>query len=88
MKRFRNWLLLCSLLLLAAAPCLAQDRSYQEGPVVIVTSVKVVDGQFENYMSYLAANWASGDGCIEEGRPTRSSVRRRTTRTSRISTWW
>jgi len=56
MKRFRNWLL-CSLLLLVVAPSLAQDRPYREGPVVIVTSVKVVDGQFENYLSYLAANW-------------------------------
>ncbi|KQY52219.1 hypothetical protein [Lysobacter sp. Root494] len=56
MKRFRDWLV-CLLFLLAAAPCLAQERPYRDGPVVIVSSVKVVDGQFENYMSFLAATW-------------------------------
>ncbi|MBO9716724.1 MAG: hypothetical protein J7507_07905, partial [Pseudoxanthomonas sp.] len=29
-------------------------RSYEEGPVTIVTSVKIVDRQYDNYMDYLA----------------------------------
>lgn len=56
MKRFCGWLLF-SMLIIAAVPGLAQERPYKDGPVVIVTSVKVVDGQFENYVSYLDANW-------------------------------
>jgi hypothetical protein len=31
----------------------AQERRYSEGPVLAVTSVKVMDGQFENYMKFL-----------------------------------
>jgi hypothetical protein len=31
----------------------AQERRYSEGSVLAVTSVKVVDGQFENYMKFL-----------------------------------
>ena len=57
MKRFRDGLLCSLLLMLLALPCLAQERPYKDGPVVVVTSVKIVDGQFENYMSYLNANW-------------------------------
>lgn len=35
----------------------AQDRAYTEGPVTVVTSVKVADGQLQNYMNYLARDW-------------------------------
>ncbi len=35
----------------------AQERAYKNGAVTVVTSVKVVDGQFENYMRYLSGNW-------------------------------
>jgi len=40
-------------LLALAATATAQERSYTEGHVAAVTSVKVMDGQFENYMRYL-----------------------------------
>jgi hypothetical protein len=56
MKRL-NSCLLCLLLSLCALPALAQQRPYTEGPVTIVSSVKTVDGQFENYMNFLAQNW-------------------------------
>ena len=45
--------------LLAAALCgwggavAAQDHAYTEGQVVEVTSVKVMDGQFDNYLKFL-----------------------------------
>jgi hypothetical protein len=45
------------LLALASLQAMAQERPYKEGPVTIVTSVKVVDGQFENYMAYLNSTW-------------------------------
>ena len=56
MKRLHRWWV-CLLLVVVAAPALAQDRPYTDGPVVIVSAVKVVDGQFENYMAYLNTNW-------------------------------
>ena len=56
MKRMHSWMT-CLLLALVALPAMAQERPYTEGPVTIVTSVKVVDGQFENYMSSLNSTW-------------------------------
>ena len=56
MKRRIAWVF-AALLSLAAIPWFAQDRAWQEGPVTNVTAVKVVDGQFENYMDYLDKNW-------------------------------
>ena len=56
MKRMNLWLL-SLLLFLGALPALAQQRPYADGPVTIVTSVKVVDGQFENYMAFLNQSW-------------------------------
>ena len=44
-------------LTLFAAPAFAQERAWSEGPVTNVTAVKVVDGQFENYVEYLQKNW-------------------------------
>ena len=48
--------LLC-LLLAAAAPAIAQERPYADGPVIVVSAIKVMDGQFENYMAYLNRAW-------------------------------
>ena len=58
MKRIRVWCaFLCCTFVLFATAAGAQERSYKDGPVTVVTSVKVVDGQFENYMDYLSKNW-------------------------------
>lgn len=35
----------------------AQQRPYADGPVIVVTAIKVMDGQFENYMEYLNGTW-------------------------------
>lgn len=56
MKRFNSWLL-CVLAMLCTLPVLAQERPYSEGPVTVVSSIRVVDGQFENYMEYLNKTW-------------------------------
>lgn len=45
------------LLLLLSSVSSAQERPYKDGPVVVVTSVKVMDGQYENYMKFLATTW-------------------------------
>jgi hypothetical protein len=63
MKGMRLWC--AALLLVCAAGVQAQERPYQDGPVVIVTSVKLEDGQFENYMEYLSKNWR---GVMEESK--------------------
>lgn len=54
MKRF--WVVLAAWLLVAAG-VLAQERTYSEGPVVEVTSVRIKDGQFDNYMQYLQGHY-------------------------------
>ncbi len=55
MKNMRGWC--AALLLVCTAAVGAQERPYQDGPVAVVTSVKVVDGQFENYLEYLGKTW-------------------------------
>ncbi|HVI59940.1 MAG TPA: hypothetical protein VM619_13855 [Luteimonas sp.] len=60
MKRFESWLAALLLAVVAvpiAVPVPAQERSYADGPVVVVSAIKVMDGQFENYMAYLDGNW-------------------------------
>lgn len=55
MNSFRAW---CAIALLAVAGIAgAQERPYGEGPVTVVTSVKVMDGQNENYLKFLANTW-------------------------------
>lgn len=51
MKRFQVGI--AALLLAVAGMVGAQERRYSEGPVLAVTSVKIMDGQFENYMTFL-----------------------------------
>lgn len=56
MKRFAT--LLAALLLLATTAVNAQnDRAYTEGSVLQVTSVRVHDGQWDNYLTYLKADY-------------------------------
>lgn len=40
-----------------AAVAGAQERPYADGPVVVVSAIKVMDGQFENYMAFLNGSW-------------------------------
>ena len=56
-SRIVRIVLLC--LSLFAAPAFAQDSAYTEGSVTQVSSIKVADGQFENYLAYLQKNWKS-----------------------------
>jgi len=35
----------------------AADRAYSEGPVSVVTSLRVEPGQFNNYMNYLSSTY-------------------------------
>lgn len=54
----RILLLLAALLAFTVTSATAQDdRPYGEGPVSVITSVKVMDGQYENYMVYLAKTY-------------------------------
>jgi len=50
----RLLVLFAALLMFACANVAAvQERDYTEGAVSVVTSVKIKDGQFDNYMAYL-----------------------------------
>jgi len=55
----RARLLLTFVLFLCASTQIAaqEARSYSEGPVSVVTSVKIKDGQFNNYMDYLSKTY-------------------------------
>jgi len=48
---------MAALLLGAAAPVSAEDSRYDIGNVWYVSSIDVLDGQFENYMAWLADEW-------------------------------
>lgn len=41
----------------ASAAVLADDHSYSEGPILNITSIRTVDGKFEEYMNWLATTW-------------------------------
>ena len=43
--------------LVAAIPAAAQESSYTPGTIWELSNIKVMPGQFENYMDYLAGNW-------------------------------
>jgi L-rhamnose mutarotase len=66
MNHRKGWIA-AALLALAAftAPAFAQDRAWSEGPVTNVSAIKIVDGQWENYMAYLQKNWK---GVMEEAK--------------------
>ena len=66
MNHRKGWIA-AVLLALAAfmAPAVAQDRAWSEGPVTNVSAIKIVDGQWENYMAYLQKNWK---GVMEEAK--------------------
>jgi hypothetical protein len=49
----RIFVFLAALLTCVAAYAADDSKSYTEGPVSVVTSVKLVDGQMDNYMAYL-----------------------------------
>lgn len=40
-----------------SSPALAQESSYTPGSYSDVSAIDVLDGQFENYMDYLAGPW-------------------------------
>lgn len=66
MNHRKGWIA-AALLALATftAPAFAQDRAWSEGPVTNVSAIKIVDGQWENYMAYLQKNWK---GVMEEAK--------------------
>lgn len=40
-----------------AGPAMAQDRSYKPGTVWTASRIKVLPGQFDNYMDFLGGQW-------------------------------
>jgi hypothetical protein len=41
----------------ASFGALADDHRYSEGPVVNVSSIRTVDGKFDDYMNWLSTTW-------------------------------
>jgi hypothetical protein len=44
-------------LTLASLSALADDHAYTEGAVINVSSIRTVDGKFDDYMNWLATKW-------------------------------
>lgn len=58
MNRIKTMLAAAGLMaLLTAGPALAQESSYKPGSVWQASRIKVLPGQFENYMDYLDGRW-------------------------------
>lgn len=53
----RLLVLLAALLTFTATLSAQEPRSFTEGAVSVVTSVKVMDGQYDNYMSFLSKSY-------------------------------
>ena len=64
MKSRQVWVAM--LLLVLSCVANAQERPYRDGPVSVVTSVKVMDGQYENYMKFLASAWRGNMAASKE----------------------
>jgi hypothetical protein len=59
MKRFLKMALVAGALMAAALPSVAsaQQSSYTDGTVWTSSRIKVLPGQFENYMDWLSTGW-------------------------------
>jgi hypothetical protein len=58
MKVWKAALVATSLMFaVTGSAAIAQERSYTPGTVWVFSNIDVIDGQFENYMDYLAGNW-------------------------------
>ena len=87
MKRFL--VLLAALLAFAITAKAQEPRSYTEGAISVVTSVKILDGQFDNYMNYLDQTYKSVMEAQKKAGTsltTRSTMRHRARRRMPIST--
>lgn len=56
MKLFKS-IIIAAALLATPATAIAQESSYSPGTVWESSYIKVLPGQFENYMDYLATTW-------------------------------
>lgn len=56
-RRMTSAIVAMALLFGAAAPVSAADSRYEVGNIWYVSSIDVLDGQFENYMAWLADEW-------------------------------
>jgi hypothetical protein len=57
---FRANLVACAtfaVLAICSASALADDHAYTEGPVVNVSSIRTVDGKFDDYMKWVDTTW-------------------------------
>jgi len=50
----------------ATAPALAQESSYKPGSVFELSYIKVLPGEFENYMDYLSDRWKKSNEFLKK----------------------
>jgi hypothetical protein len=52
----------------ASVSAVADDHAYSEGPVMNVSSIRTVDGKFDEYMKWLSTTWkAQNEAAIKAG---------------------
>ena len=56
-KHFGAALAACVVFASASLGALADDHRYSEGPVANVSSIRTVDGKFDDYMNWLSTTW-------------------------------
>lgn len=56
-RKFTGAFVAAALLIGLAAPAVAAESRYESGNVWYVSDIDVLDGQFENYMTWLADEW-------------------------------
>ena len=63
-------MLLTAMLCAFSAQAMAADdgRAYKEGPVTVVTFVKIKDGQFDNYMKWLDTTFKPENEALMKGK--------------------
>ena len=42
---------------LSSVPAIADDHPYSEGPVVNVSSIRTLEGKFDDYMEWISTTW-------------------------------
>ncbi len=64
----RSTLWLWGLLACLAFPVVAQDRAYTNGPVMQVVGIKIQQGHFDEYMTYLQSSWKKEQQALKDAK--------------------
>ncbi|HET7843847.1 MAG TPA: hypothetical protein VFL14_06835 [Xanthomonadales bacterium] len=64
----RSTAMLCGLIAFLSVSVAAQDRVYTEGPVMQVAAIKIQQGHFDEYMTYLKTSWTKEQQALKDAK--------------------